>query len=395
MKIIHTVPYFLPAKAFGGPIYSTYYLCRELAKRGHDVEIFTTDILSPKEKQKDFLKEESIDAVKVRRFKIFSDFMTYYFTPGMVSSIISEKPDIIHAHGYRNFQADAAAIASKFKGIPFILHPKGMAIPEAAQERGSKLGNLIYRAYDFTTMRFALRQADKLIASTEYEKDLLQRTKFLKEKIEVIPHGVDTKKFKRNEDSEFRDKQNIQGKILLYAGRIDRGKNIETLLKAARQLQENHDLTLVLAGGEIASTQIKTGSYKKELLEYSEKIGLKNLIFTGPLEQKDLTDAYSSADIFVNPSISRAENFGLTNLEAAACSLPVVASPVGVAPDLLNEHEWLLFNSEEELVNILDKLMGDKNLCNKIGRELRKKVEKDYTWEIAAEKVEKIYNSLL
>lgn len=395
MKIIHTIPYFLPAKAFGGPIYSTYYLCRELAKRGHDVEIFTTDILSPKEKQKGFLKEESIDGIKVKRFKIFSDFMTYYFTSGIVSSILSEKPDIIHVHGYRNFQGDAAALSSKLKNIPLVLHPKGMAIPEAAQERGSSLGNLIYRAYDFFTMRFALRQASKLIAATEHEKNLLERHNFLRGKIEVIPHGVDIKKFKRNEATEFRNKHDTQGRILLYVGRIDRGKNIETLLRAASQLQENQDLTLVLVGEELASTQIKTGSYKRDLIEYSEKLGLKNVIFTGGLYDEDLIDAYSAADIFVNTSISKAENFGLTNLEAAACTLPVVAGRVGVAPELLKEHEELLFVTDEELKNILDRLIGDESLCKKIGEELREKVEKDYTWERAAKKVEILYEEIL
>lgn len=395
MKVIHTIPYFLPAKAFGGPIYSTYYLCKELKERGHEVIILTTDILTPNEQQKDFLKEESIDGIKVKRFKILAGFMSYYFTPKIIKSLLSEKPDIIHAHGYRNFQADAVAFSSKLKGIPFVLHPKGMAIPEAALARGNKLGHLIYRAYDFSTMRFTLRQADKLIAATKYEKNLLERIKFLKGKIEVIPHGVDTKKFKKNEATEFRSKYDIKGKILLYVGRIDRGKNIKSLLRAASQLQKNQDLTPVLVGGELASTQIKTGYYKKELVEYSEKIGLKNVVFTGALDDKDLIDAYSAADIFVNPSISKAENFGLTNLEAAACSLPVVAGPVGVAPELLKENEWLLFKDEEELADILDKLMEDETLRRKIGGELREKVKEDYTWSRAAEQIERVYEEAI
>jgi glycosyltransferase involved in cell wall biosynthesis len=393
MKVIHTIPYFLPAKVFGGPIYSTYYLCKELKERGHEIVLLTTDILTPGERQKDFLKEESIDGIKVKRFKILTNFMSYYFTPEIIKSLLSEKPDIIHAHGYRNFQADAAAICSRLRGIPLVLHPRGMAIPEAAQERGSKIGNLIYRGYDFATMRFTLRLADKIIATTEYEKELLERNNFLRGKLEVVPHGVDAKRFKKNA-GDFRDKHDIQGKILLYVGRIDRGKNIEALLRVASQLQ-SRDLTLVLVGGELASTQIKLGSYKKELIEYSEKLGLENVVFTGGLYDQDLIAAYSAADIFVNPSISRAENFGLVNLEAASCSLPVVAAPVGVAPELLRGHEGLLFNTEEELADILGKLLEDEDLCRKIGGELRKKVEEEYTWSRAAERVEKVYEEIL
>jgi glycosyltransferase involved in cell wall biosynthesis len=118
-----------------------------------------------------------------------------------------------------------------------------------------------------------------------------------------------------------------------------------------------------------------------------------NIVFTGGLYGDDLIDAYADADVFVNPSL--VENFGLVNLEAASCSLPVVAVPVGVAPELLRGHEGLLFNTEEELTDILGKLLEDEDLCTKIGGELRKKVEEEYTWSRAAERVEKVYEEIL
>lgn len=395
MKIVHTIPYFLPSRAFGGPIYSTYYLCRELVKRGHEIVLLTTGISASRDGQKDFLKEESIDGIKVKRLNIFSSFMSYYITPGIFKYLLSENPDIIHAHGYRNFQVDASAVCSLLKRTPLVIHPRGMAIPTAAAERESKIGNFIYRAYDLATMRFSLRQANKIIATTRYEKTLLRQLNFVKEKIVVVPHGVDVDKFKRNGEMgrKFRERYGIKGRILLYVGRIDKGKNIKTLLEAASSLEKCP--TIIIAGEELPSTQIAYSSFKNDLIAYSKKLGLKNVIFTGGLYEGDLLAAYSAADVFVNPSISKAENFGLVNLEAAACSLPVVAAPVGVAPDLLEEHKQLLFNDVEELANTLIRLFGDENLRRSIGRGLRRKVEKEYSWDKAAEMVEKVYFELI
>lgn len=396
VKILHTIPYFLPSKAFGGPIWSTYHLCKEMVKRGHEITLLTTHVLTPDKNQKEFLENEVMDGITVKRFRIRARFMSYYITPRLIRDSISESADVIHAHGYRNFQTDAAALLSKVRKLPFVLQPRGMGIPEAAAERGNKLGDVIYKAYDICTMRFPLIVADRIIATTKFEKDLLEELN-LKNKIEVIPHGVDTNTFKKDErlSSEFREKYNIDSDMILYTGRVDRGKNIKALLKAVSQLNENSNLTLVLVGEELASTQISSKSYERDLVEYSEKLGLNNVVFTGGLYNQDLISAYSAADIFVNPSISKAENFGLVNLEAAACSLPVVASPVGVAPELLKEHEELLFNTEEELTNILDKLLNDEILRKKIGGELRKKVGGDYTWSRTAERTERVYEEVL
>lgn len=312
----------------------------------------------------------------------------------MLHRMLAEKADIIHANGYRNFQADVSAICSFLKKTPLVLHPMGMAIPTAAIERGSRVGNIIYRAYDLATMQFSLRKANKIIATTRYEKKLLSQLNFLKEKIEVVPHGVDVEKFKRDEEKgqQFRERYCIEGKVLLYVGRIDKGKNIEALLRAARAIKEK--ISIVIVGEEVPSTQIRISSFKDILAKYSKKLGLGNVIFTGGLYGEDLIAAYSAADIFVNPSMSKAENFGMVNLEAAACSLPVVAASVGVAPDLLRDNRELLFTSERELVKILSRLLEDEDLCKKIGKELRRKVEMEYSWSEVAENVEKIYRGL-
>lgn len=342
-------------------------------------------------KQKDFVREEDIDGIHVHRMNVFSKFMSYFVTLGLPTKLISEEFDVIHAHGYRNFQTDVAAFISLYKKKPLVISLHGMFSENAALERGFGRGQRIYNIYDFITGTFSLRVAKVLLANSQFEYDSIPK---FKDKTQIIPLGVDFKKYQDIERGNFRRTHNIKDeKIILYVGRISKGKNIEALIKATSTVSKKHNVKLVIVGEELHSVHGRR-MYLDTLIELARDHGLaNNIIFTGGLYGDDLLDAYADADIFVNPSL--AENFGLTNLEAAACSLPVVASPVGVAPDLLKEHEWLLFKTDKELESILYKLLEDENLRKKIGGDLKKKVKKEYTWDKVAEKTEKIYESLL
>jgi glycosyltransferase involved in cell wall biosynthesis len=396
MKICHVIPYFLPSQVFAGPITAVYEMAKALVNRGHEVEVFTTNALGQNNFPEKFEAREFIDGVKVTRFRVYGHFMSYYFTPHMLS-LLRKDFDIIHAHGYRNFQGDAAALCAKIKRLPFVLNTHGMGIPAAAEERKNPLGGIIYRVYDLLTLKLTLRMADVVIATSTFEKAMLQVQSFLRDKIQIIPLGIDPSHFKKMdaEGEAFRRRYNITGEMLLYVGRIDKGKNIKMLLRCARSLMEDHpSMKVVIVGEGVPSTYIGAKLGKNDLIQYSRKIGLKNVLFVGALYGRDLLAAYSAADVFINPSISKAENFGLVNVEAAACSLPVVAAPVGVAPDLLDQHSWLLFKSEQDMSKAVKKLLQDRELRMSVGRALRKTVERDYAWEKIAEKLESQYKRL-
>lgn len=370
---------------------AAYELSEALVKKGHEVHVFTTNMSDQNDKQKDFVKEEDINGIHVKRMNVFLKFMSYFITPALITRLIDEEFDIIHAHGYRNFQTDIAALVSLPKKKPLVINLHGMFAKNVASERGFERGQRIYDIYDFITRTFSLRTAKVLIANSQFEYDLIPK---FKDKTHIIPLGVEFKKYQDREKGHFRRRYGIGNEtIILYVGRISRGKNIEALIKAFKTVSMKHDAKLIIVGEELPSVHTER-IYRDTLIELARNYGVdKNIVFAGGLYGDDLLDAYADADVFVNPSL--AENFGLTNLEAAAYSLPVVASSVGVAPELLKENEWLLFKDEEELADILDKLMEDETLCIKTGGELRRKVEREYTWDKVAEKIEKVYESLL
>jgi glycosyltransferase involved in cell wall biosynthesis len=399
MKILHSLSYFLPARAFGGPISSTYFLCRELARRGHEVTLFTTNLLAPGKVQRRYPREEVMDGIRVVRFGVPFTFLSYFPAPSMLPSLLKVEADILHAHGFRNFHTDSLGLASLLRGIPLVLHPRGMAVPSAGRERGSQRADRIYRAYDFVIGNRLLKQAERVIATTLHERDQLATLPPLQGKIEVLPHGVDTDLYRRDAElgERFRERYGIDGLLLLYVGRIDLGKNLEALLRVFSRLQKTRDsITLVLVGEEVASTAASPKRYRSFLEDFARRLGIpeERILFTGGLYGEDLLSAYSAADLFINPSISRAENFGLVNLEAAACELPVIAGPAGVAPDLLEEFPEFLFRSEEGLFQALEGLLTDEAFLRRVGKRLRKKAERDYSWPEVASRLEDLYREV-
>lgn len=390
IKVAQVIPYFLPSQIFGGPVTAAYELSKALVNRGHEVHVYTTNMRDHNRKQKDFLKTEVISGIHIHRTNVILKFMSYFVTPSMINRLNAWDFDVIHAHGYRNFQTDIAASVSLLRKKPFVITLHGMFAKDVALERGFEGGQKIYNTYDFITRKFSLKTAKVLIANSQFEYGLIPE---FKDKTRIIHLGVDSEKFKSSEKGRFRKRHEIKDeKVILYVGRISRGKNIELLIESLKNISSKHNVRLIIAGEELHSVQAKS-TFINTLIELAQDNGVANkVIFTGGLYGDDLLDAYTDADVFVNPSL--AENFGLTNLEAAASSLPVVAFPVGITPELLKENDWLLFKTEKELSNILDTLLQDEEMRRKIGEELRKKVEREYTWDRSAKRVEEVYNEI-
>jgi len=117
-------------------------------------------------------------------------------------------------------------------------------------------------------------------------------------------------------------------KIVLYIGRLVPYKGLEYLIQAMTELNEKYGLLII---GE--------GPKREELTRIAEKLKLKKrVIFLNHVSYEELPEYYSSADVFVLPSISRAEAFGLVALEAMACGIPVITTELGTGTSYHNIH---------------------------------------------------------
>jgi glycosyltransferase involved in cell wall biosynthesis len=122
------------------------------------------------------------------------------------------------------------------------------------------------------------------------------------------------------------------------------------------------------------------------------------ITFLGRASHKDLPDLYRACDVFVLPSVSRLEAFGIVALEAMASGLPVVASDIPGVREVVREGvEGHLANplDPRDLADKIHDLLLDPLRRARYGRNGRAKVLRDYTWEHVAARVHEVYELVL
>jgi len=118
--------------------------------------------------------------------------------------------------------------------------------------------------------------------------------------------------------------------------------------------------------------------------------------FTGFVHKSEKVLYYKSADVLVLPSLY--EVFGIVNLEAMACNVPIVASKIGGIPDVVKDGENGLLvppRDSEALADAIIYLLKNKDIRERMGENGRKLVEEKYTWKKVAEETDKLYLSLM
>ncbi len=180
-----------------------------------------------------------------------------------------------------------------------------------------------------------LRDADAFVAMSAVIRDEMLAAGIPGERIALLRHGVDTERFRPagpGEREALRARLGLpKGVLAVYAGRLLRGKGLETLLEAfAAVAREHEDLSLVLLG----SGEGQALSVEDELRARVSGRGLaERVLFAGRVERVE--DTLRAADLFVFPSVFEA--LGIALVEAAACGLPAVASRTGGIVDVVED----------------------------------------------------------
>ena len=207
----------------------------------------------------------------------------------------------------------------------------------------------------------------------------------------MVPNGVDPEKFKPIEDtSAAKQKFGLDDEpIVLFVGSLIPRKGLPFLVKAAEKIIKEQPKTLFVIVG--------TGPLKNQLLDTIEAAKLSGSFrFLGNAKDDSLPLIYNFADVFVLPSIQ--EGQGIVLLEAQASAKPVVAFEVGgISEAFVNNETGLLINpgNTEELANGVTKLLSDKALSEKMGANARRFVMHNFTWDICAQKMLRVYREAM
>lgn len=331
------------------------------------------------------------------------------------------KPDVVHLNGLWQYSSVGTRRLWKKKSIPYVISPRGMMDAWALNNSRWKkmLAAMLFEKAVF-------RDAKCFHALCEAEADSI-RAYGLKQRIEIVPNGVDLPEVLTTEDTECTERK----KRLLFLGRIHPKKGLVGALRALAELrnsssamrnsaewqfviagwdQGGHEAELKALCGELGLKvfsfpgsmfsrheldDLKLNSYKLKTLP--PEAGAADVIFYGPAFGEEKEALLRSATAFILPSLS--EGLPMSVLEAWAYGVPVVMTPECNLPEGFASQAALeIRNGEMEkskwkgLRELLD--MSDSDRID-MGRRGRRLVEERFTWPKVAAQMHELFQQLL
>lgn len=366
----------------GGAEDVAYNLATKMMQKGHEVDIFTTSINSTD-------SIEKYESMNIHRYGT-----NFRFEGGNISFKIFRDPlkyqvEIVHVHHYLSVAPLAAMRYSKRKKIPLVLTYHG----DGQESEGGFIHRVGIRFYNNHLLNKILSTANVIISPSEY---YINESRFLgnyREKIVVIPNGINPQNFDvpySKEDCRKRLGLPLHSNILLFVGKITPYKGPDVLIRAMPEIiTSTPDVELVFVG---------SGELRNRLEEISKKLGIwEKVRFTGFIEESMKPLYYKSADVFVLPSTMNTEVFPVVLLEASASGLPMVVSDLNTFKCVIEEGYNGVFtkrNDEKNLADAIIYLLENEDVREKMGMNMRKKV-KDYSWDKIAEKTEEVYEMVI
>jgi glycosyltransferase involved in cell wall biosynthesis len=379
MKIAHINMFYYPT--FGGVEQVMYELAKRQVREGHDVHIFCCD----SDKNNIIkIKEEIIEGIHVHRLPYWFRLSYNTFIWPALLWKFKGNFDVVHSHVSGHAYVLFTGILSKLKNFKHIHTTHcpwtDSSFRPAILKPFLFLNNLFFN-------KFSFRFVDKIISITPWELRILK--KFAnKEKIKVIPNGMDKILYQKVKKNYFKKKNKIkEEKMVLFFGRLNPTKGPEKLAQVAINItKKRKDIAFVWVGPDEGKAEEVQSLIK----------GYKNMQYFGPIKGKEkIAEMYQSADIYALPSYR--EGLPLTLFEAMASGLPIVASPVNGIPFEMKEPENGFFSDYGDIdvleKNIL-KLIDNPKLSQKISKNNMKK-SKGFDWDLIYKKYMNEYEELL
>lgn len=373
-----------------GAALATERLALELAERNNKIYVIAPSTSF----KRHTAQQKNITVYRVRSIPIMIErTQEFRFSPQplhereVLKIIRTIKPDIIHINEPWLMGLSALKLGKK-EGIPVISTHHFM--PENLVHHlrlPIKVQNIITVSVWKWYVKLC-KNFDVVICPTQVAANLIKKYS-ADVNLQVVSNGIDLELFNKKNNGEYlADKYKLPRKLnLLFVGRIDKEKNIDVLIKAAALIKDQIDFHITIVG---------QGKEKTNLKKLAANLGIMSRItFTGFLPEKDLPNMYTTADIFVMPSIAELQS--LVTMEAMASSLPVIAANAVALPHLVHDNKnGFLFNpgDEKELAAKLTILLKDKKMREKMGDESLK-IIKEHDIKKTVVAIENIYKATI
>lgn len=373
MKILFVTPYFYPK--IGGLENYVYNVAKRLAKK-EEVIIITTN----HDKKK--YKEEEINNMKIYRLpyliKLSHTPLNPFWYFKIKKIIALEKPDVINAHLPVPFIADLVCFINPKKTI--ITYHNDLVKPSFVLGKICKL-------YYSLIGNYTLKSCKSIIATSDYYVETSEYLRPLKKKINIVSPGVDIKIFNPKIKKGF---LNSKQKKLFFIAQLDKThehKGLKYLLFALKLVKQKYPKVKLFIGGKGDQLEFYKKLVKRLKLE-------ENIIFLDFISNKNLPLAYKDADITILPTYNGSEGFGMVLAEANACGTPVIGSKVGGIPVVIeNNYNGVLVPPKDvkALAMAIIRLLGNKKLARKLGKNGAKKAKEKWDWDVLTKKTLEVF----
>jgi glycosyltransferase involved in cell wall biosynthesis len=396
MKILYAVPGYKPAYRLGGPIHSVCAAAERLARRGHEIIVFTTNSNLDQDLDVPTNRSIDVDGVHVWYFKreepiqkwlpfipYLSKSMGFLYAPAMRAQLdrIVPSMDVVHAQNpfvYPTYAAGKAAIRHR---KPLFYQQRGALGPEHLKFRAIKK-----RLYIDAIERPIMKSATTLIALTEAELRSY-RALGVQTPCRVIPNGVDIvdhpRSFERSACSFYNTSPDEM--VILFMARLHPIKGADRLIRAFLMIHSRFPkATLVMAGPD------EWGIVEKFRQEIG-KAGIGNrVLFPGMVTGEAKQELLTRADLFCLPS--DAEGFSMAVLEALANSTAVLLSPGCHFPEVEKAGAGRIVHADPDaLSQAIGDLLDKPQELKEMGKKGRDFVSRHYSWDTITDQLIEAY----
>lgn len=223
--------------------------------------------------------------------------------------------------------------------------------------------------------------ADYIMVPSEFARKTFLEKGFNEKKIIKNSYGVDLKEFEsdtsyKNDQTKFR---------IIYTGTVSIRKGILYLLEVFNNLElDNIELLIV-------------GNIEKDLKKNLKKYSLnKNIIFKKSVNQSELREFYNISNVFITCSIE--EGLSMVQIQAMSCGLPVICTVNSGGEEIINDNIDGFVLPIRDKIKLKDKILflyNNRNICEEMGKNAKKKATEHFSWEMYGQKAISIYQDLL
>ncbi|MCM2322543.1 MAG: glycosyltransferase [Oligoflexia bacterium] len=369
MKILMIGKYYHPSH--GGIETALRNLALGLRDAGEEVTVLCSS-------ERPVRSDERIEGIRVIRSasygKLFSQPLNFGL-PAELRRLVREH-DILHLHSPNPLAETATLAFAGDKPLVLSYHSdivrQRLLVPFYAP---------LFRAFLDRTSRVGVATASH-IRHSPFLRGLAH-------KCDIIPYGIDPALYEADAgvlESAAKLRQEL-GRFVLFVGRLVGYKGVPVLLEAMRDIEAR----LVVLG---------TGPLRSELEARARELGLEQRVrFTGFLEEKAALAYYHAAELLVLPSISKAEAFGLVQVEAMACRKPVISTRLDSGVTEVNDDgvTGLLVppGDPAALAGALRELLTNEERRVAMGQAARRRFEAHFTRERMVSSYRDLYRRVI